>query len=484
MRSSSLRRRLAVTSLAVLTVALLAVDVFVYVALRTQLDGNLRDRLEVRARLAERLAPSFTPAVLADRLAGDGIADRLTRGGRVVAEGVARAAPPPPPEPPGKGGPPVPPTGKKPKGAPSVLSGGLVELRRDLPGGQRVTLTASRRDVRDALDRLLVLEGIGSAVALALAALVLLRLLGVALRPLDHMTAVALGIARGRTGERLAPERTDTELGRAAVAFDEMLDSLERALAEARGSEEAMRRFLSDASHELRTPLAGLQVTAETLLREDEAPRERREDLTVQAVREARRAGRLVADLLDASRLGDGLPLRTRRVDLAEALRPALERARALAPELRLERAGPSRLEVEGDPDRLGQVIANLLENARHATRGTGRVRVELFSDDGTGQVCVDDDGPGVPEEHQERIFERFARLDEARARDRFGSGLGLAIARAIAEAHGGTLRCGASPLGGARFTLTVPRAVASAPSTLAGAPGPTPAPVWPQARK
>jgi len=473
MRSSSLRRRLAVTALAVLTVALLAVDVFVYVALQTQLDGNLRDRLEVRARLAQRLAPSLTPAELADRLAGDGIAVRLARRGHVVAEGVARAAPPPVPKPPRDGGPPAPPPRKGHKDAPIVLSGGLVELRRDLPGGQRVTLTASRRDVRDALDRLLVLEGTGSAVALALAALVLLRLLGVALRPLDRMTAVALGIARGRTGERLAPDRTDTELGRAAAAFDEMLDSLERALAEARGSEEAMRRFLSDASHELRTPLAGLQVTAETLLREHEASRERREELTVQAIREARRAGRLVADLLDASRLGDGLPLRTRRFDLAEALGPALERTRALAPGLEVELVGASRLEVDGDSDRLGQVIANLLENASHATRGVGRVRVELSSDDGSGLVRVDDDGPGVPEEERERIFERFARLDGARARDRFGSGLGLAIARAIAEAHGGALRCEASPLGGARFALTVPRATASPPDTSPQVPSP-----------
>lgn len=408
--------------------------------------------------------PTLTPAELADRLAGDGVGVRLTRAGRVVAEGVARAAPPPAPKPPGQGGPPVPPAGKKPKPAPVVRSGGLLELHRELPGGQTVVLTASRRDVRDALDRLLVLEGAGSGVALVLAALVLLRLLGVALRPLDRMTAVALGIARGRTGERLAPDREDTELGRAATAFDEMLDAQERALAEARASEETMRRFLSDASHELRTPLAGLQVTAETLLREQDASRSRREELTVQAVREARRAGRLVADLLDASRLTDGAPLRARRFDLADALRPALDRTRALAPELRLECNGLAHLAVEGDPDRLGQVLANLLENARHATRGSGHVRVELAREGGHGLVRVDDDGPGVPESEREQIFARFARLDEARARDRFGSGLGLAIARTIAEAHEGALGCEASPLGGARFTLTIPLAPAPSP--------------------
>lgn len=110
-------------------------------------------------------------------------------------------------------------------------------------------------------------------------------------------------------------------------------------------------------------------------------------------------------------------------------------------------------------------MIANLLENARHATGGDGpRGRVELSREDDIGLVRVDDDGPGVPEEERERVFERFSRLDGARARDRFGSGLGLAIARAIAHAHGGTLRCEASPLGGARFTLLVPGATALPP--------------------
>ncbi len=446
MRTGSLRRRVAATSLVLIAVTVLALDGFVYVSLDARLTADLRSRLSVSADLAQRLAPDVPPERLAERLSAGGVAATLSRGGAVVA----RARPPAP----------GPPGARPPKGraaAPGVVDAGdAVRLTRPLPGGTTLTLTAGRGEIRSTLSRLVALELVGSAAVLALAALMVWRLVGAALRPLDAMTGVALRIARGRTGERLRPTRTDTEIGRTAAAFDEMLDSLETALLCSRASEERMREFVADASHELRTPVAGVQATAETLLR-DGGDRASREALAVQIVREARRASRLVGDLLETARLARGLELDREDIDLVALVRAEVERLSRLAPGLELHVDAPARCRVPGDRERIGQVVANLLENARHATQGHGRVDVLVGYADARAVVEVSDAGPGVPSGDRERIFERFIRLDGARARDRFGSGLGLAIARGLAEAHGGSLRCEPPRGGGARFVLRLP---------------------------
>lgn len=198
-------------------------------------------------------------------------------------------------------------------------------LNESLPGNVKLELVVSRADEQRALTQLLTLEVLGSLVTLALVTLALWRLLGAALAPLDKITRVALGIARGNSGERLAPRRTDTELGRLAGAFDEMLTTQDAALDRSRLSEERMRRFLDDASHELRSPIAGIQASSETLLRDgDDA--QRREWLAVTLVREARRAGRFVTDLLEITRAEGGQGLRRRVVDLHDLARDAVER--------------------------------------------------------------------------------------------------------------------------------------------------------------
>jgi signal transduction histidine kinase len=274
------------------------------------------------------------------------------------------------------------------------------------------------------------------------------------------MTALARQIAAGDRGRRLGTAGPDSELSRTAAAFDAMLDELEAA-------EARMRTFLTDASHELRTPMAGLQANAELLLRED-PDRADRERVAVALVRESRRAARLVDDLLTMVRAGQGIDLVPERVDLVEIARAETARAQALAPELNFVVEAAGRCPVDGDPLRLGQILGNLLDNARHATPPGGTLTVTAGRGDGWVTLTVCDTGPGVPPGERSLIFERFGRGDASRSRDTGGAGLGLPIARSLARAHGGDLTYVDRPVG-AGFRLCLP---ATASSPISAGPG------------
>ena len=335
-------------------------------------------------------------------------------------------------------------------------------LRRELADGSQLTLVATDEQVTSAQRRLRRTMFLLSIAALTVAGLVMLLTTRFALAPLDAMTRVARSITRGDRGRRLGPTRTDTELGRTAAAFDAMLDELEgaerqarAAEAVARASEVRTRRFVADAAHELRTPLAGVQAVAEAVAAPTLAPEER-DRLNLLLLGEARRAGRLVDDLLALARIDAGIELRRDPVELLGLARDEAERVRLLADDRTVEVSGAP-VSVSGDAPRLGQVLGNLLDNARRHTPSGGRITVRV-SAGATASVLVTDTGPGVPPADRERIFDRLVRLDEARTADDGGAGLGLAIARGIARAHGGDLRCVDPPEGaGAAFELTLP---------------------------
>jgi two-component system, OmpR family, sensor kinase len=299
---------------------------------------------------------------------------------------------------------------------------------------------------------------IGSLIALLLAAVALIAVVGRVLAPLDRITATARSITAGDRGRRLRPDRPGTELGRTAAAFDDMLDAVEGAEHRSREAEERVRHFLSEAAHELRTPLTGVQAAAEVLIR-SELPRLERERLAVSVVREARRASRLVDDMLTMARIDGGIDLQRRPMELRELVEGVLAQRRLdpSAPSFRLAPGPP--VDLVADPDRVTQVLANVIDNASRATGPGGQVEVEVAVPEGADAVVtVTDDGPGIPPPDRERVFERLVRLDEARSRDSGGAGLGLSIARGIARSHGGDLVC-TSPAGGrgAVFRLSLP---------------------------
>jgi two-component system, OmpR family, sensor kinase len=224
-----------------------------------------------------------------------------------------------------------------------------------------------------------------------------------------------------------------------------------------RRTEQRMRRFLADASHELRTPIAGIQASAETLLRTNPS-RATREELILQILREGHRAGRLIDDLLAITRLEQGTPLAREPFDLIPLATAAVELTRELAPAVDVQLHAPSHVHLYGEPRRIRQVLDNLLSNARHATLDGGQITVQVTDHADRIQVEITDTGPGIPPPDRERIFERFTRLNGTYPRPTGGNGLGLAIARSIATAHSATLTC-ADPTGqGARFQLQLPR--------------------------
>ncbi|WBQ06002.1 HAMP domain-containing sensor histidine kinase [Kribbella sp. CA-293567] len=430
MNTVSLRRRVTITALLVLLIVLPVTGLAVKAIFDAQAERNLSTLLTGRAQLAQQLArQNVAPNNLVRRIDADGV--RVTL---VLRTGQQFGAPA------------LEPTGE------------LRQVRTTLAAGQRTRgatlLLSADTSLLDGasrtLQRVLFIAG---AAALLITGVALVLGMRLALAPLDTMTSLARSIAAGRRGGRLQPTRRDTELGRTAAAFDEMLDSLEGAERTARGAEQHLRQFVADAAHELRTPVTGLQTAAETLLQlGPDAPAERRDELELLLVRESRRAGSLVADLLELARIDAGLVLRREPVLLKHLARTQAGRLRLLAPGLTIEIIGAD-VQLDADRDRLTQILANLLDNARHATGDSGRIDVLIGSSAGQVQVVVQDDGPGVPVEDRERIFQRLVHGERSR-----GSGLGLPIARGFARAHGGDLIATDRPDGkpGAAFLLTL----------------------------
>ena len=431
MRTVSLRRRVTAWGVAVVALVLAGLDVFVYLSLRDRSLNNLERLLERRAALAEELAPALSPEQLVARLEGSGVRVRNREpGGRDARSNADDTGIPEGTPPPGERSP-------------------QRELSRSvtLPTGEVVELYVSRSGVDETLRRLLLPAAVGTLAGILLAAILLARSARVALGPLDVVVDTARQIGSGRTGERLRPERTDTELGRMAAAFDEMLDALETALADARSAEQRSRRFLAEAAHQLRTPVAGIQASVEALPRA--RTRAEREQLLATMARESSRAGRRVTALLRMARLAQGDPPARRPTDLVSLCREEVGRAASLAPRLEVtfQASGPER-PVPIDPDAVREALANLLDNARR--HAVSRISVHLAGGRGGAvEVRVADDGPGLPENDREQPFEPFVSLD-----GHGGSGLGLAIARGITRAHGGdiTYQEGA-------FTLRLPPA-------------------------
>jgi signal transduction histidine kinase len=238
------------------------------------------------------------------------------------------------------------------------------------------------------------------------------------------------------------------------AALARLLVLLDRAVSEARASEASMRTFLADASHELRTPVAALQATAERLLREQPV-RPERDAIEAQLARDSGRLGHLIDDLLNLARLDARERPHREAVDLADLASAAVSATRTVEPAARVELVTAGPVPATGDRDALLRAVRNLLDNAS-AVADTVVVEVSQTASGPT--VSITDNGPGIPADQRERIFEPFVRLGGRATRSpREGTGLGLAIVRRTVESHGGTITCDPSPTGGARFTLRLP---------------------------
>jgi len=287
--------------------------------------------------------------------------------------------------------------------------------------------------------------------ALALAALIGWFLASRAMRPVDLMTRTARAIGHSADlTRRLEEPRQRDELGRLASTFNEMLARLDQAFM-------TQRRFLADASHELRSPLAAIRTNVEALLRGADADPEER-DASLRAIaRETDRMGRLVADLLALAHADAGQPLVRQPVELDALLLEVYQQERRLAGGVGLTLGDLEQVEVEGDPDRLKQLVLNLVDNALRYTPPGGDVTLDVVRMSSWAVLRVRDTGVGIPDEDLSRIFDRFYRVDRPRTRQAGGTGLGLAICKWVAEAHGGRIEVESVVDGGSTFSVFLP---------------------------
>jgi two-component system, OmpR family, sensor kinase len=269
-------------------------------------------------------------------------------------------------------------------------------------------------------------------------------------QPLRRMAGTAAAVSGGSISPRIGTDGLHGEVLVLAEAFDNMLDRLDDAFAR-------QRSFVSDASHELRTPLTVVRGQLEVLARQPDVAREDVQRVTRLVTTEIERMERLVAELLALAKTEEGWPLARREVELRPYLQELFD-GLSLSADRRFEFGPVSETTIAIDPDRISQVLHNLTQNAVAHTQPGGLVRLSVAANGRRLVFSVDDDGPGIPSGERDRVFDRFHRTDYSRARSDGGSGLGLAIARAIVEAHGGSIRAGQSPEGGARVQFDLPR--------------------------
>lgn len=310
----------------------------------------------------------------------------------------------------------------------SVIEDGLSELRRDLFAGVLLVL--------------LLASGGGYFLARK------------SLAPIASMNSQTQRISAENLSARLDVTNSRDELGRLATTINDLLARLENSFKE-------QQRFIADASHELRTPLAVLRGETEVALSKTRTVEEYEQSLSL-IQDEAERLSRIVEDLFILARqpINTRAALNKERVSLNAAVRDCARAAQVLASRkgvrLKLENDSPS-IALNGDEELIRRMILNLLDNAVKYTPAGGEISLGLMRQNGNAEIVVRDTGIGIPEAAQPRVFDRFYRVDKARARAMGGAGLGLSIAQWIVEVHGGEINLASTPGHGSTFTVVLP---------------------------
>lgn len=267
------------------------------------------------------------------------------------------------------------------------------------------------------------------------------------LKPVHSVVKGARTLSKGSFNLELQEVTRQDELGELARSFERMAKTLKAA-------EQSRRDWVADTSHELRTPLAVLRAEIEAL---QDGVHEVNERTLGVLHAEVMNLTNLVQDLNQLAKAdAGGLAYRFQKMDFAELVTSCADgfRERLTQLDLALQIQIKGSCFIEGDPDRLRQLWGNLFENALRYTDSGGVIRVELHKDSGQLIAVIKDSAPGVPEEHHDRLFQRFFRADPSRTRGRGGSGLGLALVHKIVEAHGGLISAKASDLGGLEIQM------------------------------
>jgi two-component system, OmpR family, sensor kinase len=448
-RALPIRVRLTLAFAVVMAVVLGAMGLFVYVRVGNALLGSVDQALGSQARETAGHAHEGRGLIDPDAPEGASIAELATAHGTLLRSSPARL-------------PLIVPQHVLAAVAGGRRARGSVTLTRPsgdwrylaVPDSGRVIIVARSLEAREeSLHRLFRELLFAAPLALLLASFAGYGLAAASLRPVEAMRRRAEAVSAATPGRLPVPSARD-EISRLASTLNEMLERLEAAF-------EHERRFVANASHELRTPLAMLRTELELALR-----RPRSHDQLYDAVRsaaqETNRLSQLAEDLLLIARADQGgLPIRPEGVPVDELFATVAERFEQRTREHgRAVEARLSTAAVDGDPARIEQALANLLENA--LTYGAGEIDLFAIERDDVVELHVTDAGGGFPDDFVGRAFDRFSRADEARGEG--GSGLGLSIVALIAQAHGGSAGAANRPEGGADVWLALPRARTAEP--------------------
>jgi two-component system, OmpR family, sensor histidine kinase MprB len=474
----SLRRRLTLLSAAAVAIAICIAAVGSYIAVRSELRGQVDDELEANAAAIQRISrisgrdgspfrerlpvrafqrlPKQVRDRFTQRIPGPGDAPgspEALGGARFFVQGISHG-------------------GRVDRfpGAETALrvtaadrsiarSGdGTLLTDRDVDGVHLRVLTApvggdgaiqlarSLEGIDDVLSRLRMVLALIVAIGIGAAALLAWLLSRRVLAPITDLAEAAEHVSETEDlSRRIEVSRYD-EVGGLATRFNAMLDTLQASRDALATSVAAQRQLVADASHELRTPVASLRTDIETLIEHPELPAHERTRTLSEIDERVEELGALIADVIELAR-GDQPDGAVEEVRLDELVAEAVRRMHRMTP----GRVFQTRLEpsvVEARPDRLARAVSNLIDNARKYSPEREPIQISVAA----GEVAVRDRGPGIPARELNQVFDRFYR--GAAARGESGSGLGLAIVRQVAESHGGEVAVENDPAGGAVFRL------------------------------
>jgi two-component system OmpR family sensor kinase len=324
--------------------------------------------------------------------------------------------------------------------------------------GDTVLVAQSLDAVEKTAHQLAFLFGFIGLIVLLLIAIAARYVIRIGMRPLEDVERTAEKIAAGDLSARLPDAKPTTEVGRLVTSLNAMLSRIEESFAARTESESRLRRFVADASHELRTPLTAIRGFAELHRQGAVTGEVETKELVARIERESMRMSALVEDLLVLARMDQGPKMEIKPVNLSELVTDAVESARAAGPGHPITLDAGNEIYALGDNNRIHQVVANLLANARvHTPVGT-QIKVAITQTEKEVAVSVSDNGPGLSEVDREKIFERFYRVDPSRQRTgEEGSGLGLSIVDAVMRSHGGHVSVDSKLGEGTTFTLHFP---------------------------
>lgn len=314
-----------------------------------------------------------------------------------------------------------------------------------------IELAESLREVDTTLARLGVLIAVSIAAALGIAAVGGAILARSALAPIDRVSETARAITRAHDlGKRIETPNTGDEVGRLASTFNEMLARIEELF-------RVQQRFVADVSHELRSPLTAVRGNLDLLRRGAAGERAARDEGLSAIDSEVARMSRMVSDLLLLAQADAGVPIAREKVELDTLLLDVYRQARVSSDGVKVSLGAEDEAVIIGDRDRLKQALLNLVGNAIKYTQSGGEVQLSLQKDRDWVRITVRDTGIGIAPEDISHLFDRFYRVDRARARDAGGAGLGLSIAKSVVDAHNGKITVESQVGKGSTFTIWLP---------------------------